>query len=126
MDEVFVMPEMSQNEIRETIRRTVNSYEAAKLILESIDKNLPAIEGVDRILQEKLGENYGSHNKSTNYVGRICAEFLRELGLVRKDHLRDGDGKGRADTTPGCVARYGTTWQPLSPRPDITQLPHLE
>jgi hypothetical protein len=54
--------------------------ENAAAMIEATDKGLPAICGVDRLLSEALGVDYGGHNMATATAGSMVAERMRQLG----------------------------------------------
>lgn len=63
------------------------------------NEGLPAIAGVDPLLAERFGPDYGKHNMTTHWAGRFVAEVMAELGYKHA---------GRVARTPeNCVARSG-------------------
>ena len=62
---------------------------------------LPALAGVDRLLKDKLGRDYGSHNEATVQAGYLVANLMRQLGY---------ESRGVAVMPEGCIAKSGTTF----------------
>jgi hypothetical protein len=62
---------------------------------------LPAMAGVDPLLQVALGSDYGPHNMGTQTAGSFVGELMQSLGY-KKDKQKD--------LPPGCVAKTAATW----------------
>ena len=67
------------------------------------EQGLPAMAGIDPLLQADLGKQYHQHDQGTMNAGFIVAELMRHLGYVDA-----GQGK-----LPGsCVAKTAMRWKP--------------
>ncbi|HTX48731.1 MAG TPA: hypothetical protein VME40_05000 [Caulobacteraceae bacterium] len=62
----------------------------------SAEKGLAALAGVDPLIQERLGQDYGGSD-TTNWAGFLIAEVMEEMGYARTGK------KGRLP--PECVAK---------------------
>jgi len=62
---------------------------------------IPALCGVDRLLQKEFGARYHKHDLGTPSAGAVVAEVMRHLGY------RD---IGSAACPPDCVAKTGLLW----------------
>lgn len=61
----------------------------------------PAMAGIDPLLQEALGSDYGPHNRGTIKAGEITGALMRSLGFK----------KGREGGLPEhCIAKTAATW----------------
>lgn len=61
----------------------------------------PAMAGIDPLLQESLGSDYGPHNRGTIKAGEITGALMRSLGYKK--------GPER-DLPEHCVAKTAATW----------------
>lgn len=77
------------------------SQEGKAAALEATHKGLPAVSGVDPLLQQDLGDQYHKHNQGTMNAGFYVAELMRHLGYR---------AAGRAPCSPDCVAKTAETW----------------
>lgn len=59
------------------------------------DQGLPAMAGVDPLLQTALGADYGQHD-TTSWAGTLTAEIMAEAGYVQTR---------KAPLPPNCVAK---------------------
>lgn len=85
------------------IHEIVNSPEGKAACIRAVDAGHPALGGVDPLIAEKLGSQYGAHNMSTNAAGWIVADLMRALGYRKQ---------GKSASTPeGSVARSGELWK---------------
>jgi hypothetical protein len=84
------------------IWRIVNENSTA--MIEATEKGLPAICGVDRLLSEALGVDYGGHNMATATAGSMVAERMRQLGY------RNSGKKGKMP--PGSIAKTAEIFVP--------------
>jgi hypothetical protein len=79
----------------------INSAEGRIAALEATSKGLPALAGVDHLLQASLGSDYGPHNMGTATAGALIADMMRGQGYK----------KGPQKQMPeGCVARSAVIW----------------
>jgi hypothetical protein len=62
---------------------------------------IPALCGVDRLLQKELGVRYHKHDLGTASAGSLVAEVMRHLGYREI---------GSAACPSDCVARTGLLW----------------
>lgn len=73
------------------------SPEGSDRMRQAIDQELPPMAGLDPMLSAALGGDYGSHNRSTTFAGRIAAERMEQLGFRRT---------GKKVALPGgCIAK---------------------
>lgn len=75
------------------IYEIIDSNEATAAMIEATERGMPAISGVDRLLSNALGVDYGGHNMSTATAGSFVAERMRHLGYKnsgRKGKLAEG------------------------------------
>ncbi len=80
----------------------VQSPEARAECIKAVEDGWPAIAGVDPMLAEVLGVDYGKHNMTTHWAGHLVADLMRSLGYRMV---------GKMGATPkGCVARSGELW----------------
>lgn len=76
---------------RDPITRKINdvvcSEKGREAALLAADQGLPAMAGIDPLLQEALGPDYGKHNLTTAIAGDRVAYLMREMGF-REDGSR--------------------------------------
>ena len=83
------------------MHEVIYSKEGREAALKATKDGLPAMAGVDPLLAEALGSDYGPHNRSTINAGEIVGSLMRSLGY-KKDLQR---------TLPEhCVATSATLW----------------
>ena len=88
----------------QAIAAVVHSAEGRAVCEQAVAEGQPAIAGVDPLIADRLGVDYGAHNMTTNAAGWLVAELMRGLGYR---------SLGKAGKTPkGCVAGSGTLWEP--------------
>lgn len=78
------------------------SAEGKAAAVQAVEKGLPAMAGIDPLLQKLMGDRYGREYQGTVNAGSIVGELMRFLGY-QKD--------GEADLPSGCVARTAATWR---------------
>ena len=77
------------------------SPEGRAAALKAHAEGLPAMAGIDPLLQVALGSDYGPHNRGTIKAGEITGALMRSLGYR----------KGPEKEIPGhCVAKTAATW----------------
>jgi len=81
----------------------IHSAEGKAACFAATTQGFPAVAGVDPMLREALGVDYGSHNQSTNTAGAIVAEVMRTAGYVQA-----AEGK---PLPAGSVAKTGWFWK---------------
>jgi hypothetical protein len=81
----------------------INSPEGRQACVNATVAGRPAIAGIDAMLNDALGVDYGKHNMATHTAGAIVADLMRELGYVKN---------GQKALPAGCVARSGVFWKP--------------
>lgn len=84
------------------------SREGRAAAIAATDQGLPAMAGVDPLLQADLGTQYNAESMGTMNAGFIVAELMRHLGYVDA-----GPGKLPAN----CVAKTAMTWRPRGKNP---------
>ena len=65
-------------------------------------KGLPALAGADPFLAEAFTVDYGAHNQTTNWAGRLVADLMRRLGYEKAG--------AEAAMPEGCIAKSGELW----------------
>ena len=83
--------------------------------LRAVEQGLPAMAGVDPILQQVLGERYGREYQGTMNAGYIVGELMRHLGFEK--------GK-EASLPPGCIAKTAATWLTKTPLKGVRSPKH--
>ena len=78
-------------EMEEVIRSDEGRAEAKR----AADGGLPAMAGIDPLLQAALGSAYGEHD-TTSWAGTLTAEIMAEAGYVQTR---------KAPLPPDCVAK---------------------
>jgi hypothetical protein len=81
----------------------INSAEGKAAALKSVDAGLPAMAGIDPLLQERLGNRYTNEQQMTVNAGYIAGTLMYSLGY-------DKDKEGVA-LPSGCIAKSSTTWK---------------
>ena len=71
--------------------------------VKATSEDLPALAGVDPLIAEALGVDYGKHNMTTHTAGALVADLMRHMGYVELGRS--------AKTPPGCVAKSGQVWR---------------
>lgn len=83
------------------MRGLIESKDGREAAVAAVEAGLPAMAGIDPMLQVLLGSDYGSHNMGTQTAGSIVAEVMRSLGYKKT---------GEAPLPPNCVAKTAATW----------------
>ena len=78
-----------------------NSPEGRAAAKAAADQGLPALAGVDPLMAQALGSDYGKHNMTTIEAGSRVAEVMRALGY---------QDQGKRPLPASCVARSGQLW----------------
>ena len=79
------------------------SAEGKAAAVAAVKAGLPAMAGVDPLLQQAMGERYGVTYQGTMNAGYIVGEVMRHLGY---------DKAGEAPCPANCVAKTAATWKP--------------
>ncbi|MBF9234611.1 hypothetical protein [Microvirga alba] len=79
------------------------SAEGREAALKATEAGLPALSGIDPLLQRELGALYGPHDLGTASAGAVVAKLMRHLG-----HEEAGAGS----CPEGCVAKTAMKWRP--------------
>ncbi|MEQ1492405.1 MAG: hypothetical protein ABL932_17820, partial [Terricaulis sp.] len=87
-----------------TIKMTeiIFSPEGRQAALAATAAGEAAMAGIDPLLQQALGVDYGAHNMGTNTAGSIVAVLMRQLGF---------EAAGKKALPAGCVAKTAETWR---------------
>jgi hypothetical protein len=80
----------------------VHSQEGRTAAIASTKMGLPALAGVDPLLSQALGVDYGPHNWGTIIAGSMVGELMHSLGYKKT---------GRKSMPPGSVAKTAATWR---------------
>jgi hypothetical protein len=86
-----------------TIRmhEVINSPEGRAAAIAATKDGLPAMAGIDPMLQVSLGADYGLHNMGTATAGGLVGELMTSLGYRKA---------GQKALPPHCVAKTAATW----------------
>jgi len=91
--------------VHRRIVELVWSKEAQRRAIEATNNGIPALCGVDPLLQADLGDHYAKYDLGTASAGAVVAEVMRHLGYVEDGHGSCPDG---------CRAKTGLKWRPRS------------
>lgn len=80
----------------------VNSPEGRAAAVTATKAGLPALAGVDPLIQEALGVDYGPHNHGTVNAGWLVGQVMQTLGYRKA---------GRGNMPDGSVAKTAATWR---------------
>lgn len=78
------------------------SEEGVAAMLNAVESGLPALAGLDPLLQAKMGGRYRIEGQGRESAGVVAAEVMRHRGYEQA-----GDAKLPA----GCLAGRGATWR---------------
>ena len=84
------------------IQALVQSPEGREAAIEATKKGLPALCGVDVLLQAKLGYQYRKEDGGTQCAGDLVAKMTRQLGYKEA---------GPGDCPENCTAKTGEKWR---------------
>lgn len=86
-----------------TIRmhEVINSPEGRAAAVAATKDGLPAMAGIDPMLQVALGVDYGAHNMGTATAGGLVGELMTSLGYKKASSKA---------LPPHCVAKTAATW----------------
>jgi hypothetical protein len=85
------------------MKRIIGSEAGAMAMLEATRQGLPALAGVDPLLQAGLGDKYSRHNDATVQAGYLVKGFMEGLGYQ----------EFRAGPMPeACIAKTGLMFKP--------------
>jgi hypothetical protein len=90
------------NETLSRMQEVFASPAARAAAIEATLDGLPALAGVDVLLQDKLGETYRLDSAAAATAQTLIAELMASLGYV---------GAGSKDLPTRCVARRGVFWK---------------
>jgi hypothetical protein len=79
----------------------IYSKEGREAAIAATKVGLPAMAGVDPLLQVALGSDYGPHNMGTQTAGGIVGQLMQSLGYKKT---------GSSPLPPNCVAKTAATW----------------
>lgn len=80
----------------------VHSKEGHEAAVAATKIGLPAMAGVDPLLQAALGVDYGPHNMGTATAGGFVGELMQSLGYKKA---------GKKPLPPHCVAKTAAMWE---------------
>lgn len=83
------------------MKAIVSSAEGRAAALESAKAGKPALCGVDKLLQLKLGSQYRVEDTGTKCAGDLVAKLMHAEGYRRRP---------RRPCDPGCLAKTGILW----------------
>lgn len=85
----------------------INSPEARDAAVKAVEAGLPALAGVDPLLQKRMGKRYNNEQQMTVNAGYMTGTVMYSLG-----YHKDKEG---VSLPKGCVAKSSTTWKPKKP-----------
>lgn len=85
----------------------IMSPEAKAAALKAVEGGLPALAGVDPLLQERMGKRYTNEQQMTVNAGYITGTVMISAG-----YEKDKEG---VSLPKGCVAKSSTTWKRKKP-----------
>lgn len=80
----------------------IYSLPGREAAISAVKLGLPAMAGIDPMLQASLGSDYGPHNMGTATAGSIVGELMSMLGYKKT---------GEKPLPPHCVAKTAATWE---------------
>lgn len=80
------------------IAEIVYSAEATKAMEEAIRNSVPPMAALDPMLVQALGDDYGSHNSTTTFAGRLSAERMQQRGYQKLGKKQKLPAECRAKT----------------------------
>jgi hypothetical protein len=80
----------------------IYSKEGREAAVAATKIGLPAMAGIDPLLQVALASDYGPHNMGTQTAGGIVGELMRSLGYRKA---------GEKPLPSNCVAKTAATWE---------------
>ena len=83
------------------------SPEGRAAALNAVAKGLPAMAGIDPLLQREMGSRYSAEQQITMNAGYIVAALMRRLAYEM--------AAKRAPLPKNCVAKTAATWRPNTP-----------
>jgi hypothetical protein len=95
-------PVLLDDPIGRLMKRIIGSDDGRRAMLDAVGRGLPALAGVDPLLQKELGPNYSKYNDATIQAGYLVNGFMEGLGY-KKSHS--------APMPVGCVAKTGLTFE---------------
>ena len=81
------------------------SAEGKSAALDAVGRGLPAMAGVDPLLQKRMGNRYSADQQGTMNAGWIVAELMRSRGY---------EPEGSASLPPGSVAKTAALYRAKS------------
>jgi hypothetical protein len=84
------------------MREVIYSNGGRAAALAATKAGLPAMAGIDPMLQEALGSDYGPHNMGTHTAGGIVGELMQSLGYKNV---------GQKPLPDHCVAKTAAVWE---------------
>jgi len=88
--------------IRIKMDEIINSPEGRQAAFDAAKGGLPAMAGIDPLLQIALGSDYGAHNMGTATAGGLVGELMQSSGYRNI---------GQKALPKGCVAKTATLWR---------------
>jgi hypothetical protein len=80
----------------------IHSPRGREAAIEAVRLGMPAMAGIDPMLQVALGSDYGPHNMGTATAGGLVGELMQTLGYKKT---------GEKALPPHCVAKTAATWK---------------
>jgi hypothetical protein len=87
--------------IYRTIELIISKPEHSDLMLDATAKGRPALEPIDPLIAEALGNDYGGHNETTILAGYLVGQRMYALGYEKRP----------AKSLVGCVAKTAATFR---------------
>lgn len=84
------------------MKKTIGSEVGTKAMIEATNRGLPALAGVDPLLQVELGSQYCRHNEATIQAGYLVKGFMVGQGY---------EEIGSASMSHNCIAKTGLVFK---------------
>jgi len=84
------------------MRAVIRSQEGRQAAVDAANADLPALAGVDPLIQAKLGLAYNQQSFGPVNAGYEVAAIMREMGYTEA---------GPGSCPKGCIARSGQRWK---------------
>ena len=84
------------------MEKIIWSAEGKLAATSAVESGLPAMAGIDPLLQRLMGNRYGREQQGTVNAGVIVGELMKHLGYEKL---------GEAELPAECIARTAATWR---------------
>jgi hypothetical protein len=84
-----------------TIELIINKSENVERMLDATARGRPALEPIDPLIAQELGDGYGGHNETTILAGYLVGQKMYALGYEKRP----------SKALTGCVAKTAATFR---------------